>query len=73
MCDTDYGCAIYTLTDRHGESQDVVVCTKHGEEMPLINDDSVRARPAEAGATCEFSDVPRGKLRERVPFITSVK
>lgn len=54
----DGGRAIYTLTDaRTGETQDVTVCMKHGEEMPLIDGDLVRARPADTGAMCDFTPI----------------
>lgn len=54
--DTDDGSrSLYTLTDKvTGESQTVVVCQRHGELMPAVDDDLVRAEPAEAGLTCDF-------------------
>lgn len=54
----DGGRSVYTLTDaRTGETQDVTVCMKHGEEMPLIDGDLVRARPADTGAMCDFTPI----------------
>ncbi len=47
--------SMYTLADAQtGEVQTVIVCQKHGERMPLIDDDLVRAEPAESGVTCDF-------------------
>ena len=47
--------ALYTLTCKlTGETQQVIVCQRHGEKMPLINDDTVRAEPAEGGLRCDF-------------------
>ena len=46
------GTSVYTMRDGRGESQDVVVCQRHGELMPLIDDDLVTARPSDA--PCEF-------------------
>jgi len=51
----DSGTSRYTLTCRvTGETQDVYVCPRHGEAMPLIDDDSVRAEPA-SGCPCDFA------------------
>ena len=54
----DGGRSLYTLTDsRTGETQQVVVCMKHGEAMPLVDGDLVRAEPAESGIKCDFAEV----------------
>ncbi len=51
----DGGRTIYTLRcATTGESQDIVVCMKHGERMPLIDGDRVTARPAEHFIKCDF-------------------
>lgn len=47
--------SIYTLRDRDGNAQTIVVCMKHGEKMPLINEDTVTAAPAESGIGCDFT------------------
>ena len=52
------GTSVYTMRDGRGESQDVVVCRRHGELMPLIDDDLVTARPSDA--PCEFGTQGRG-------------
>lgn len=49
--------SLYTLRcARTGESQDVVVCDKHAEGMPLIDNDLVTAKSIPAGEqlTCDF-------------------
>lgn len=52
----DGGRSLYTLTDRvTGETQQVVVCQKHGELMPLVDDDLVRAEPCDSGIACDFA------------------
>lgn len=55
-CTNDDGSrSVYTLRDRGGEAQEVVVCQRHGEFMPLIDDDRVTARPGEGGLRCDFA------------------
>jgi hypothetical protein len=53
----DGGRALYTLRcARTGESMQVVVCEKHGELMPLLDEDLVTAEPAESGMRCDFAE-----------------
>jgi hypothetical protein len=45
---------VYTLRDMLGESMDVVVCERHGVDMPLIDGERVTAKPADPELQCEF-------------------
>lgn len=60
--DDDGSRSVYTLSDASGESQDVVVCQRHGEFMPLIDGELVTARPGEGGIRCDFRPQRRQRL-----------
>ena len=47
--------AVYTLRDGHGESQEVVVCQRHGARMPPVDGERVTARRADDGIRCDFA------------------
>lgn len=70
FCDEhdDGGRSVYTLRCAlTGESQEVVVCMKHAETMPLIDGDCVTARPAESGVRCDFAPERGSKPTIQVP------
>ena len=62
-CRTEDGNALYSLRcGVTGESQEVAVCARHAEQMPLIDGDKVTAQPAEMGVHCEFCAHDRGRV-----------
>ena len=51
---------LFILTcKRTGETQDVICCENHGQQMPVIDGEWLQAYPADSDIDCEFCDTKK--------------